>query len=377
MCDTWFDSPERASATELEAQCRTVRDEPNVCRMLDLQPEPTVVLNAQRQIVFANRACAPLFGANPGNAVGQRLGEAIKCVHACKPPAGCGTTTYCGVCGAARTIRDARLTQRDAASPCRITRQAQHGPESLELQVWTTPLVLGAHSFTVVAARDASNEQRRHVLERMFFHDLLNTSGALKMLLALGSKGALVPSKSLATEASRLTAQLVDEIEAHRDLLAAERGELVPQPADVPVLALLEEVARVHSHQRAVAIHVTRCSASAVVNSDRVMLRRILTNLLKNAIEASEAGDRVELAFHTSSGPAFDVTNSGMMPAEAQLQVFQRSFSTKAPHGRGLGTYGARLLAERYLNSRVSFESSAERGTTFTLSLPASALVSE
>jgi len=52
-----------------------------------------------------------------------------------------------------------------------------------------------------------------------------------------------------------------------------------------------------------------------------------------------------------------------------QLQVFQRSFSTKGP-GRGIGTYSIRLLVSRYLRGTVDFESSKEQGTTFRVHLP-------
>jgi signal transduction histidine kinase len=59
------------------------------------------------------------------------------------------------------------------------------------------------------------------------------------------------------------------------------------------------------------------------------------------------------------------------MPADVQLQVFQRSFSTKAASGRGVGSYSVRLLTESYLGGRVSFVSEPGLGTTFTVELPA------
>jgi sensor histidine kinase regulating citrate/malate metabolism len=52
------------------------------------------------------------------------------------------------------------------------------------------------------------------------------------------------------------------------------------------------------------------------------------------------------------------------MPRAVQLQIFQRSFSTKG-NGRGLGTYSMKLLSERYLNGRVTFKSSSRDGTVF------------
>jgi len=54
---------------------------------------------------------------------------------------------------------------------------------------------------------------------------------------------------------------------------------------------------------------------------------------------------------------------------ETQLQVFNRSFSTKGKN-RGLGTYGAKLLTERYMGGKISFASHEGEGTTFFLWLP-------
>jgi sensor histidine kinase regulating citrate/malate metabolism len=54
------------------------------------------------------------------------------------------------------------------------------------------------------------------------------------------------------------------------------------------------------------------------------------------------------------------------------MQVFRRSFSIKSPVGRGIGTYSAKLITERYLGGSLSFTSSEEAGTTFAVTLPRS-----
>ena len=66
----------------------------------------------------------------------------------------------------------------------------------------------------------------------------------------------------------------------------------------------------------------------------------------------------------------FSVHNDAVMPPEVQMQVFQRSFSTKARLGRGIGTHSMRLFGERYLGGKVDFISREFAGTTFTLTLP-------
>jgi len=72
-----------------------------------------------------------------------------------------------------------------------------------------------------------------------------------------------------------------------------------------------------------------------------------------------EDGDDVLLA----------VNNAAVMPDEVQENIFRRRFSTKGAT-RGMGTYSMLLLSERYLRGRVSFSTSPEAGTTFTLRLP-------
>ncbi|MCC7353132.1 MAG: ATP-binding protein, partial [Anaerolineae bacterium] len=110
--------------------------------------------------------------------------------------------------------------------------------------------------------------------------------------------------------------------------------------------------------------------------SDPILLGRVIGNMVKNALEAIEPGQAITLGCRIiGEGVEFWVHNPGFMPPSVQLQLFQRSFSTKGK-GRGLGTYSMKLLSERYLHGSVSFTSSLETGTTFVgrypLNLPIS-----
>ncbi len=57
------------------------------------------------------------------------------------------------------------------------------------------------------------------------------------------------------------------------------------------------------------------------------------------------------------------------MEKNIQLDLFKRSFSTKAP-GRGWGTYSMKLLTEKYLGGKIEFTSTEEDGTTFYAKYP-------
>ncbi len=105
--------------------------------------------------------------------------------------------------------------------------------------------------------------------------------------------------------------------------------------------------------------------------TDVVLLRRVLVNLVKNAVEASSPGEQVTVrAREDGDEIVFEVHNPGVMPIAVQRQIFQRSFSTKEGHGRGVGTYSVRLFTERHLRGHVSFESREPEGTTFRVRVP-------
>jgi signal transduction histidine kinase len=105
------------------------------------------------------------------------------------------------------------------------------------------------------------------------------------------------------------------------------------------------------------------------ISTDKVLLKRVLINLLKNALEASPKNATVVLNIYRDENTiVFTVYNPGYMSVAVQSQVFQRSFSTKGA-GRGLGSYSIKLLTERYLNGNVYFATSEDNGTTFFVTL--------
>jgi signal transduction histidine kinase len=171
----------------------------------------------------------------------------------------------------------------------------------------------------------------------------------------------------------RLCRELNDEIEAQRVLLKAETGELTPTLGRLGTLALLQDAVDLYSRHPASqdrTLAIEPGTQDVVMVSDRVLLLRVLCNLVKNALEASAAGQTVTLGCTAQNSEIeFCVHNVGFMPRDVQLQVFQRSFSTKGT-GRGLGTYSIKLLTERYLHGRVSFSTNPEDGTTFRVRYP-------
>jgi signal transduction histidine kinase len=220
---------------------------------------------------------------------------------------------------------------------------------------------------------DISGEKRKKVLERIFFHDILNTAGNVKGLTEI-IQSTVDPDKKeeLLYLLSKVSIELVDEIEAQKQLMSAESGDLVPRREQVNSLEILESVCSQFSsiNQHRANISINKNSENLEFITDKSLLSRIIKNMIKNAVEASATQEEVVAGVHLNEkNVRFYVNNNTFIPVDVQLQIFKRSFSTKGMD-RGLGTYSMKLLGERYLKGQVNFESKIDEGTSFFFDLP-------
>jgi signal transduction histidine kinase len=374
---THFAPAERADKTTLNTQAECIKALPWVTRFLDATATLALVLNSQRQIVFASRSFLKLIescGDWPGDPIGFRPGEILHCLHS-NESGGCGTTVFCRACGAVNAILQSQHG-KEAIEECRLSRKNSKGEvEAMDLRVWARPLTLDGDIFTVFTVQDISSEKRRLVLERIFFHDIINTAGGVQGLAKLLAESTL-PEESIRNIANLLCCSsdhLMEEIEAQRTLNSAERNDLVPHPDKVAVLSLLKTLTKsfaAHDVARGRVMEIDSINDDVWIETDAVLLRRVVLNLLKNALEASLNGEIVTLGLRTcNDGAHITLKNNAVMPESIRIQIFNRSFSTHGP-GRGLGTYSARLLTERYLHGQIEFESTEGVGTVFTVILP-------
>lgn len=360
--------PKRAPRDRLEREIRAVSESPVVTAVLEVSDGILLVLNAERQIVGFNSRVAEIRA--PADVLGLRPGEAFGCVNS-RGPGGCGAARACASCGALGAILGCQERRKPLESECLIRADEGSG-KALEFNVRASPVALEDARFTVVSFRDISSEKRREVLEQVFFHDVLNTVGGLRGWAQLLQRGCEVVRASQRIE--YLTHHVEREIRDHRNLLLAERGELVPDAVPLRAAGLLEVVEGIftgHPAARQRRLEVVPVEEGLELVSDYSLLLRVVVNMVRNALEASSEGGTVRLwCERDAGGVRFRVHNAGVMPPEVQARVFQRSFSTKAERGRGLGTYAMKLFAERYLRGQVWFESSPREGTVFSVQLP-------
>lgn len=255
---------------------------------------------------------------------------------------------------------------------CTLTQHHGVVSRNLTLRVWTAPLKFADEEFVVLAGTDISHERRRLALERTFFHDILNLVGSIQGFAELIELDQSIDPLMVSHRIQAASQKVIDEIDAQRVLLAVEKGELKVDNHVLASLDVLKDVIELYEGQEVARKRILKIDASAIETSfmcDSTLLRRILGNMVKNALEASPEGHTVTLGVEKSDESLiFWVHNATVIPTAYQQRIFQRDFSTKGS-GRGLGSYSMKLLGQ-FLAGDVFFESSSENGTRFSLSLP-------
>jgi len=368
---TKFASPERENPEELNRQIELFKNNDVLNKFLSRVPAVFMVLNKQRQVIYMNEGALEFTGLdNISSVIGKKPGEVVGCIHHNDEVGGCGTSEACINCGAIIAVLKSQKG-KPSVEDCRLIL----GPNEVayDLRVYSSPLPIDDDEYYAVTLVDIRHEKRRNALEGIFFHDILNTTNGLKSTLdILIDYGERVNTEEYLKKSRLYTNFLIEEIISQRLLNAAETENLKVELRTFNSLELLEgiiDLYRDHKIAKNKSIRIDEGSVSVEIHSDRTIIRRVITNILKNALEATPSNGTVTLGCRLESGKVeFWVHNPGFIPREIQLQIFQRSFSTKSLN-RGLGTYSMKLLSN-YVEGHVDFLTSEEEGTVFKAIYP-------
>lgn len=208
----------------------------------------------------------------------------------------------------------------------------------------------------------------------VFLHDILNSAGGLHGYLELMAEiDDPAKLKKYAQTSLFLCDSMIEEIEYHREFLRTESGHYHPileETKTDDILELTSLKLETHAVTGSRKIEIAD-SDSELIKTDKVLLSRILMNMTKNAIEATDEGGSVQIgAMKCGDYVRFWVHNSAYIPEDIQKNMFSTHFSTKGSN-RGIGMLSIRVLGEKALNGHVRFESTKEKGTLFSIDVPA------
>lgn len=370
---TYFDNPERKCYSDILLEQELFRSDELFKQLLESFPEMVYILNGNRQIIAWNSKSFLIH--NNLDILGKRFGEAIDCVHSKIMDAGCGTSKFCAECGMAKSVKNTIDNSKKSVEECRITGNSYGVEISYDFLVETTPINYKSKDYYVCALKDIADEKRRLALERIFFHDVLNTSGAINglayMVKEIEDKKEIEELHDAMIDSSN---QLIHEILAQRELRNAEENTLVVNKELLTVNHILKSAYNLYFKNQLAKDRIFEVEWSdpeLKIETDKFLLVRSIGNLLKNALEVSVKGDHVKIYVSENEGfICFNIYNDKVIPDNIQLQIFKRSFTTKGSPGRGIGTYSVKLIIEQFMQGKVSFISNDKVKTIFTIQIP-------
>lgn len=371
--DTCFAPAERASDDLLREEIERVAGNPIMQELLHNISGLIAVLDQHRQVIAINDSFLETFGiSDSASVLGLRLGEVLGCIHCHEEPNGCGTTKYCSTCGAAIAMVSTLVDDKPVEKICSLVMQKGEATAEMAILVRASPLRIEEKKHILLFLQDITLDHMRMAMERTFFHDMDNMFTGL-----LGASQFLLrqDDSELVRIIHRSARMLYREIEIQKCLFKNNFCDYRICRDDTTAQELLTEINGVFSRHQAAAgkdLLITDSAPGETVKTDKALTLRVMSNMVLNALEATEAQGSVKMWFEQRrDGLLFRVWNDKAIPEDVQLRIFQRSFSTKEGNGRGVGTYSMQLLGEKLLGGKVSFTSTKQDGTIFSFLIPA------
>lgn len=210
-------------------------------------------------------------------------------------------------------------------------------------------------------------------------HDLLQPLNAARLSLsALADLSPSPEAQTIAGQVERGLQTIEDLIKTLIDISKLDAGIIVPSVKAVrlaDLCAAIDASFRPFAERKSLRL-VTRCG-DAVVETDPVLLQRILQNLVSNAIRYTDEGGVMIAGRRRGGACRIDVIDSGRGIAEAeQGLVFEEFYRSRKDAddgeiglGLGLGLSIVQRMASA-LGHRVGLHSRPGHGTRMSLELP-------
>lgn len=226
-------------------------------------------------------------------------------------------------------------------------------------------------------------EQKNREKDRLLSavaHDLRNPVGSIKFItdqMTEGQEPPLIPNDVAMTivhNAANTAMELIDELN--------EYGPAAPQNIEkVPIdmKMLIGQCADMLQHRAAEKKQVIECLMPAchvIVPADAGKIKRVLINLVSNAIKFSDEGGHITILLQKNNNEAvIEVSDNGIgIPAEMMNHLFDmftpaRRKGTAGEHSFGLGLSISMQIANAH-GGHIAAQSAEGCGSTFSLRLP-------
>ena len=243
---------------------------------------------------------------------------------------------------------------------------------------------LEVSNVDLVAAKESA--ERANVSKTRFLaaasHDILQPLNAAHLTVsALAEIQTTEEGRKLVRQVERSLETMEDLLHTLLDISKLDAGVVETNITDVPLEPLFSSLKSDFQPLAAQkGLKVKFRSTNAVVRSDRTLLRRILQNIVSNAIRYTRKGGVLVGARHRGDTIRIDVADTGYGIAEDQREAIFEEFhrcsaasgADVSSGGLGLGLSIVRRMTTA-LDHPITLSSVVGRGTVFHLELPVAA----
>ena len=208
----------------------------------------------------------------------------------------------------------------------------------------------------------------------MVGHDIRNPLQTIsgELYLAKGEVGSLAEGDAKKNLMEGM--QIIGEQLSYINKIVADLQDYArtsaPVLEEVNLEKTLKDIMSTVSIPQDVRVAVSLKDGFPKLSSDSSYLKRILINLITNAVQAMPTGGKLTVnASCNSQNAVIKVEDTGQgIPEETKVNIFKPLFTTKAK-GQGLGLAVVKKLTNA-LGGTITFESAVGKGTRFTVEIP-------
>jgi len=334
--------------------------------ILDLLPCYLSIQNRSLQILFTNEN----FRKDFGEGVGKLCHMAYK-----------GSSEICKSCPVQKSFKDRKV---------HISEEDVHlsNGETAQLVVYSAPILDVSGNVSAVIEMSTNITQVKEIQKELAFlgqslailsHDIKNILEGLQGGAYVVDEGIKDGDMKLAGKGWDIVKRNIGEISTIAQNILYSSKKRDPKVQKVSPDALVKDVAGLFVEKSmALGIKLKHRSNPALpmVNLDPTNIRRMLHNLIWNALEACKKDKKkhthtviVRVDFHDRFHFKFEVEDNGVgMAEEAKENIFKEFFSTKGSEGTGLGLMVVDKIAKEH-GGWVEVMTAPGKGTTFRVIL--------
>lgn len=342
--------------------------------LLDLAPDATVIVDPAGAIVFVNQQVERLFGYAPKELIGAPietlLPERFRDAHP-----------------EHRMRFSSRPKPRPMGAGLALSGLHKDGSE-FPVEISLSPVTTASGLLVVGAIRDAT-------VRRDMEHQLVEANRAKSRLLAAASHDLRQPLQTLNLLNRAASHQAGDNAALHSvlerqqaaldtmsmllasvlDISKLDSGAVVANPIACRIDDVLERLRSDFeplASEKGLSLQIAVSHEAGL--TDPELLRRLLGNLLSNAIRYTQRGSVSLVCVPSGSELTIEIRDTGIGISEHELgrifeEFYQVDHDAKRPEGLGLGLSIVRRLAD-LLHSSITVSSRPGQGTVFGVTLP-------